>query len=241
MTNYFQETRPVEPDEPRVLYSSADGIGHVEINRPLLLNAMNADVHHGIVDGLRQADADDDVRVVILSGKGKAFSAGGDRGQSAEERAKQIPAVPLDTGLAIWNCRKPVIAAVQGYCLGQGAELAAIADITIAADDARFGEVQINMGVGPPIFSAPVAMGIKQVKEYLLTGDHLDAYRALAIGFVNRVVPRDRLMEEAMITARRIASLPAKGVQGDKALINAHYERQGFLDSLQDAKEKFGR
>ncbi|MCU1690421.1 MAG: enoyl-CoA hydratase, partial [Jatrophihabitantaceae bacterium] len=112
MTNYFQETRPVEPDEPRVLYSSADGIGHVEINRPLLLNAMNADVHHGIVDGLRQADADDDVRVVILSGKGKAFSAGGDRGMSAEERAKQIPAVPLDTGLAIWNCRKPVIAAV---------------------------------------------------------------------------------------------------------------------------------
>lgn len=241
MTNYFQETRPVEPDEPRVLYSSADGIGHVEINRPLLLNAMNADVHHGIVDGLRQADADDDVRVVILSGKGKAFSAGGDRGMSAEERAKQVPAVPLDTGLAIWNCRKPVIAAVQGYCLGQGAELAAIADITIAADDARFGEVQINMGVGPPIFSAPVAMGIKQVKEYLLTGDHLDAYRALAIGFVNRVVPRDRLMEEAMVTARRIASLPPKGVQGDKALINAHYERQGFLDSLQDAKEKFGR
>ncbi len=241
MTNYFQETRPVEPDEPRVLYSAADGIARVEINRPLLLNAMNADVHHGIVDGMRQADADDDVRVVILSGKGRAFSAGGDRGQSAEERARQIPAVPLDTGLAIWNCRKPVIAAVQGYCLGQGAELAAICDITIAADDARFGEVQINMGVGPPIFSAPSAMGIKQVKEYLLTGDHLDAYRALAIGFVNRVVPRDRLIEEALVTARRIASLPAKGVQGDKALINAHYERQGFLDSLQDAKEKFGR
>jgi enoyl-CoA hydratase len=237
----FRDNRPVEPDEPRVLYSAADGIAHVEINRPLLLNAINAWVHLGIQEGMAAADADDDVRVVVLSGRGRAFSAGGDRGQSEQERAAAPKVTGADTGLAIWNCRKPVIAAVQGYCLGQGAELAAIADITIAADDARFGEVQINIGAGPPIFSAPFAMGLKQVKEYLYTGEHLDAHRAKEVGLVNRVVPRDRLMEEAMRLAARIASLPPKGVQGDKKLINGVYERAGILDAISAAAEAFGR
>jgi enoyl-CoA hydratase/carnithine racemase len=239
--NYFRDTRPVEPDEPRVLYHADEHIAHVAINRPLVMNAIHADVHHGIVDGMQQADADDDVHVVILSGKGRAFSVGGDRGQSPEERAAMRPASSIETGLAIWNCRKPVIAAVQGYCLGQGAEIAAICDLTIAADDARFGEVQINMGSGPPIFSAPSVMGIKQVKEYLLTGEHFSAQRALEVGMVNKVVPRDRLMDEALVLARRLASLPPRGVQLDKKLINDAYERAGFVESLQAAWSGFGR
>jgi enoyl-CoA hydratase/carnithine racemase len=238
--NYFRDTRPVEPDEPRVLYRAEEHIAHVVINRPLVLNAIHADVHRGIVDGLQQADADDEVRVVILSGKGRAFSVGGDRGLSPEERAAMEPADSIDTGLAIWNCRKPVIAAVQGYALGQGAEIAAICDLTIAADDARFGEVQINMGAGPPIFSAPSVMGIKQVKEYLLTGEHFTAQHALDVGLVNRVVPRDRLMDEALVVARRLAALPPRGVQGNKKLINEAYERAGFLDSLKAAYASFG-
>ena len=205
--NHFRDSRPVEPDEPRVLYRVEEHVAHVVINRPLLLNAIHADVHHGIVDGMRQADADNEVRVVILSGKGRAFSAGGDRGLTPEERAAMKPANAVDTALSIWNCRKPVIAAVQGYALGQGAEIAAICDMTVAADDARFGEVQVNLGSGPPIFSAPSAMGIKQVKEYLLTGEHFTAQRALEVGLVNKVVPRDRLMEEALVLARRLAAL----------------------------------
>ena len=238
--NYFRDSRPAEPDEPRVLYRVEEHIAHVVINRPLVLNAIHADVHHGIVDGMRQADADEEVRVVILSGKGRAFSAGGDRGLTPQERAAMKPANSVDTALAIWNCRKPVIAAVQGYALGQGAEIAAICDMTIAADDARFGEVQVNMGSGPPIFSAPSAMGIKQVKEYLLTGEHFTAQRALEVGLVNKVVPRDRLMEEALVLARRLASLPPKAVQGDKKLINDAYERAGFIDALKAARSTFG-
>jgi enoyl-CoA hydratase/carnithine racemase len=238
--NYFRDTRPVEPDEPRVLYSAEDHIAHVVINRPLLLNAIHNGVHHGLVEGFQQADADDEVRVVILSGKGRAFCAGGDRGLSPEEAAALPPAKAIDTALAIWNCRKPVIAAVQGYALGQGAEIAAICDLTIAADDARFGEVQINMGAVPPIFSAPSVMGIKQVKEYLLTGDHFSAQHALEVGMVNKVVARDRLMEETLVVARRIASLPPQGVQNDKKLINESYERAGILDSLQAAWDTLG-
>jgi enoyl-CoA hydratase len=149
------------------------------------------------------------------------------------------PAAAIDTGLAIWNCRKPIIAAVQGYCLGQGAEIAAICDLTIAADDARFGEVQINLGSGPPIFAAPSTMGIKQVKEYMLTGDQFSAQRALEMGLVNRVVPRDRLMDEALLVARRIASLPPQGVQGVKKLINDAYERTGFIESMTEAWSAF--
>jgi enoyl-CoA hydratase/carnithine racemase len=237
----FRKNRPAEPDEPRVLYSVADHIGHVQLNRPAVLNAMNAAVHRGIVESLGQADADDEVRVVVLSAKGRAFSAGGDRGQTREEMDAMPSADPLDTGLAIWNCRKPVIAAVQGYCLGQGAEVAAICDITIASDDARFGEVQINLGAGPPIFAAPSTMHIKQVKEYMLTGDQFSAHRAMEFGLVNRVVPRDRLMEETLIVARRIASLPPKTVQGDKKLINDAYDRAGFTESLRAARSSFGR
>src|ERR1700744_2833325 len=102
--NYFRDTRPVEPDEPRVLYRVEEHIAHVVINRPLVLNAIHADVHRGIQDGMRQADADDEVRVVILSGKGRAFSVGGDRGLSPEERAAMEPADSIDTGLAILKC-----------------------------------------------------------------------------------------------------------------------------------------
>jgi enoyl-CoA hydratase/carnithine racemase len=236
----FRKNRPAEPDEPRVLYAAGDHIAHVQLNRPSVLNAMNAEVHRGIVESLRRADADDEVRVVVISGKGRAFSAGGDRGQSREELAAMPPADPLDTGLAIWNCRKPVIAAVQGYCLGQGAEVAAICDLTIASDDARFGEVQINLGAGPPIFAAPSTMHIKQVKEYMLTGDQFSAHRALEFGLVNRVVPRDRLMDETLTVARRIASLPPGTVQGDKKLINDAYDRAGFTASLRAARSTFG-
>src|ERR1700760_4195871 len=89
--NYFRETRPAEPDEPRVLYRVEEHIAHVVINRPLVLNAIHADVHRGIVDGMRRADADDEVRAVVLSGKGRAFSVGGDRGLSPEERGAEGP------------------------------------------------------------------------------------------------------------------------------------------------------
>jgi enoyl-CoA hydratase len=234
----FRRTE-AEADEPRVLFRVDGPIAHVELNRPTLLNAINADVHNGIVDGMRRADADDDVRVVVLSAKGRAFSAGGDRGLTPEERAQMKPADPIDTALAIWKCRKPVIAAVQGYCLGQGAEIVAICDMVIAADDARFGEVQINLGAGPPIFSAPSTMNIMRLKEYMLLGEQLSAHRAMEFGLVSRVVAKERLTQEVMLVADRLASLSPKAVQGDKKLINDSYERAGFLDSLRAARATF--
>ena len=232
----FRREDGAEPDEPRVLYRVEGPVAFVELNRPTLLNAINFDVHRGIVSSMHQAGADESVLVVVLSGKGRAFSAGGDRGTTAEERAREEFADPLDTALAIWECPKPVIAAVQGYCLGQGAEIVAVCDLAIAADDARFGEVQINLGATPPIFAAPPNMTIKHVKEYLLTGEQISAHKAQELGLVNRVVPRDRLSEEVMFVANRIASLSPRAVQSDKKLINDAYERMGFLDSLRAAR-----
>jgi enoyl-CoA hydratase/carnithine racemase len=221
-----------------VLYSVDAHVAHAQLNRPSVLNAINLEVHYGLRDALRRADAADDVHVLVLSGRGRAFCAGGDLGAGREDRAEVHPVdAAVDTGLAIWNCRKPVIAAVQGYCLGQGAELAAICDLTIAADDARIGEVEITLGAGPPLFSSPPTMTIKRLKEYLLGGEQYSADRAMEIGLVNRVVPRDRLMDEVMVVARRLASLPPTAVQGDKRLINLHYERMGFLASLHAAAE----
>jgi enoyl-CoA hydratase len=232
----FRREDGAEPDEPRVLYRVEGPVAFVELNRPTLLNAINFDVHRGIVSGVRQAGADENVRVVVLSGKGRAFSSGGDRGTTADERAREEFADPLDTALAIWECPKPVIAAVQGYCLGQGAEIVAVCDLAIAADDARFGEVQINLGATPPIFAAPPNMTIKHVKEYLLTGEQISAHKAHELGLVNRVIPRDRLSDEVMFVANRIASLSPRAVQSDKKLINDAYERMGFLDSLRAAR-----
>jgi enoyl-CoA hydratase/carnithine racemase len=237
-------TRPLEPtekaelDEALVLYSVDDSVAHAQLNRPSALNAINLEVHKGLRDALQRAGEDDNVHVLVLSGKGRAFSAGGDLRAGPEDRAQVHPVqAAVETGLAIWNCRKPVIAAVQGYCLGQGAELAAMCDLTIAADDARIGEVEIRLGASPPLFSSPPAMTIKQLKEYLLSGEQYSAHRAMEVGLVNRVVPRDRLMDEVMVVARRLASLSPTAVQGDKRLINQHYERMGFLDSIHAAAE----
>jgi enoyl-CoA hydratase/carnithine racemase len=232
----FRREDGAEPDEPRVLYRVEGPVAFVELNRPTLLNAINFDVHRGIVSGMHQAAADEDVLVVVLAGRGRAFSSGGDRGQTAEERDQEEFADPLHTALAIWECPKPVIAEVQGYCLGQGAEIVAVCDLAIAADDARFGEVQITLGGTPPIFAAPPNMTIKQLKEYLLTGEQISAHKAQELGLVNRVVPRDRLHDEVMFVANRIASLSAQAVQSDKKLINDAYERMGFLDSLHAAR-----
>jgi enoyl-CoA hydratase/carnithine racemase len=241
-TNRSEGVANVEPDEPRVLYSVDSHVAHAQLNRPSVLNAINLEVHHGLRDARRRAAEDDSVHVLVLSGKGRAFSAGGDLRAGPEDRTQEHPiTAAVDTGLAIWNCRKPVIAAVHGYCLGQGAELAAICDLTIAADDARIGEVEITLGAGPPLFSSPPAMTIKHLKEYLLSGDQYSAHRALEIGLVNRVVPRDRLMAEVMILAHRLASLSPAAVQGDKRLINQHYERMGFLESLHAAAEHLKR
>jgi enoyl-CoA hydratase/carnithine racemase len=132
-------------------------------------------------------------------------------------------------GQAIWNPAKPVIAAVRGHCLGEACELAAVCDFTVAARSARFGEVQINHGWGPPVPIAPFAVGLRQAKEVLLLGEMFDSELARQIGLVNRMVDDKDLDAEVARIAGRIAGLKPETVAANKRLINGRYERAGFV------------
>ena len=209
-----------------VLYRSAGSTAQLTLNRPEALNALNGAMHHGLLEGLERAASDDAIRAVVIRGQGRAFSAGGDLKAVAAGEDVGHPAV---LGQAIWNLAKPVIAAVHGYCLGQAYELAAVCDITVAAQSARFGEVEINHGWGPPVPVTPFALGLKRAKEMLLLGEMIDAELALQIGLVNRVVADEGLDAEVARIAARIAGLAAAAVAANKRLVNGVYERAGFM------------
>jgi enoyl-CoA hydratase/carnithine racemase len=212
-------------DGGAVLYRPAGSLAEITLNRPEVLNAINGAMHRGILEALERAASDDAIRAVVIRGSGRAFSAGGDLKAVA---AGEDVGHPVALGQAIWNLAKPVIAAVHGYCLGQACELAAVCDLTVAATSARFGEVEINHGWGPPLPVTPFALGLKQAKEILLLGEMIDAELALRIGLVNRVVDDTGLDSEVARIASRIAGLKPEAVAANKRLVNGRYERAGF-------------
>jgi enoyl-CoA hydratase/carnithine racemase len=211
-----------------VRYQADGPVARITLNRPEALNAINGVMHRGILAALARAEADDAVRVVVLRGGGRAFSAGGDLKAVA---AGEEMGHPSALGAAIWHLGKPVVAVVHGYCLGQAFELAAACDLTIAGESARFGEVEINHGWGPPLPITPFAVTLKRAKEILLLGEVFGAREALALGVVNRVVPDAGLDEETATVTARLATLAPAAVTANKRLVNQVYEAAGFLGS----------
>jgi enoyl-CoA hydratase len=209
-----------------VRYETDGPVARITLNRPGKLNAINGQVHDGILSTLARAEADDAVRVVVLRGSGRAFSAGGDlKAVAAGEKMGH----PSALGAAIWNLGKPVVAAVHGYCLGQACELATACDLTIAAESAQFGEVEVNHGWGPPLPITPFAVTLKRAKEILLLGEVFSARQALELGLVNWVVPDSELDAETARVTSRIAALAPAAVAANKHLVNRVYEDAGFL------------
>ena len=226
--------QPVEIPPPSiddVLYESRDGFGVITLNRPVVLNAVNWSILRRLEAALDAADVDDNAQALILTGAGRAFCAGGDIQSTPPDDDLPTP-TGRDLYMRIWNNPKPVIAAVRGYAVGQGSELAAMCDLTIATEDAVFGELQIRHGFGPPMLIAPYVVGLKQAKEILMLGERIPAKDALRMGLINKVVPDDALMAEAETMAARLAALPAKTVRGNKMLVNRVYEIAGFLQGL---------
>jgi len=209
-----------------VLYRAAGSVAELTLNRPEALNAINGAMHRGLLEGLERAAGDDAIRVVVIRGEGRAFSAGGDLKAVAAGEDVGHPAVLAQV---IWNLAKPVIAAVHGYCLGQAYEVAAVCDMTVATASATFGEVEINHGWGPPVPVTPFALGLKRAKEMLLLGEMITAELAMQIGLVNRVVADEELDAEVASIADRIVGLKAEAVAANKRLVNAAYERAGFV------------
>jgi enoyl-CoA hydratase/carnithine racemase len=223
------EIPPPSPND--VLYENDGSVVRITLNRPTVLNAMNKNVQRLLYGFLEKADQDEAVNVIVLTGAGRAFTAGGDLYASLYPDDEPAPG-GMDVQMKIWAMSKPVIAAVRGHAVGQGCELAGICDFTIAAEDARFGEIQIRHGGGIPVLITPFLVGLKKAKEILLLGEQLDAFEAHRIGLVNKVVPVEKLQEEAMSLAKKLADLPQAAVRQNKILINRVYELAGFREAL---------
>jgi enoyl-CoA hydratase len=224
-------------------YSADGAIARIRLNRPKKLNAINAEMLDGLTAALDQAEADENIRVVLLSGEGRAFSAGFDldigapaEGITPAEHTRRELRRDFDLIMRFWDCPKPTIAAVHGYCLGSSMEITAVCDITVAAEDCLFGAPEVRFGSGIVYLILPWVIGLKQAKELLLTGDDkVDALRAASMGLVNKIVPADRLMTETDAIAQRIAANNEVAVRLTKRAIQRSVEIAGLRDALDQA------
>ncbi|MEM3510523.1 MAG: enoyl-CoA hydratase/isomerase family protein, partial [Nitrososphaerales archaeon] len=181
-----------------ILYEKKNGVAWITINRPQVMNALDIETRKEMLTALLDADADEEVRAVVLTGAGdKAFSAGADlrifRDMTPKE-ARRYVKLAKQVARTIETLSKPVIAVVKGYAFGGGLELALSCDMIVASEDAKFGQTEINVGLIPGVGGTqrlPRAVGIRKAKEMIYLGQMIDAQEAYRLGLVNRVVPRD--------------------------------------------------
>lgn len=240
--------------EPLLLVTTQDSYALVRINRPDLLNALSMQVMQEMVETLETLDRDPAVRCIILTGDEKAFAAGADIMEMAEASAMEM--LHRDQ-FARWDrirrIKKPIIAAVSGFALGGGCELTMICDIIIASETARFGQPEINLGVMPGAGGTQRltrAVGKAKAMEMVLTGRMITAEEALRLGLVNKVVPVEYYLEEAIAWAKEIASKPPIAVRLAKESVlksfdttiegGLEFERKNFYLLFASADQKEG-
>ena len=217
-------------------------IATLTLNRPDRLNAMDQPMLDEMLSACDTVEADPAVRVLVLTGAGKAFSAGFDlQAQAAHppdgaEEWAPVLRKDFDAVMRFWHLSKPTIAAVRGPALAGGCELAMACDLTIAADDARFGEPELQFGAGIVVMLLPWLAGPKKAKEILLLGlDDLSAEEALRLGMINRVVPAGQELAVAQRLARQMAVIDPGVVRQTKAAINRSMQIAGLDDALEAA------
>jgi enoyl-CoA hydratase len=208
-----------------LLFQLKDGIATITVNRPDKLNALNSVVIAELGEAIRSVESDPTARGVILTGAGeKAFVAGADIGEVAgqtPEQGKTRSLVGQEVFRQFEALRKPVVAAVNGFCLGGGCELAMACHLRIASERARFGQPEVKLGIAPGYGGTvrlPRLVGRARALELLLTGDMIDAQEAWRIGLVNRVVPADRLLAEA---EKLLGAILAQGPLAVAAVLEA--------------------
>jgi len=210
-----------------LLYEKEDGIGIVTINRPRSLNALNGEVYTELYEVFQEIEDDPEVRVVILTGSGeRAFVAGADIAEMQPQSSLEIGSL-MDSGRKafdrICTLSKPVIAAINGFALGGGCELAMCCDLRIASENAKFGQPEINLGIIPGAGGTQRLarlVGMTRAKELIYTGDMVDAKTAFMMGLVNKVVPPGSLMTEAKELARKMLSKSSIALSLAKKAIN---------------------
>ena len=212
-----------------IIVEVSDHVALIKLNRPDALNALSSELLKELADAVQAAEANDAVRVMVITGSEKAFAAGADIKEMSEKSFVEVYAGdmfgPETTVLS--NARKPIIAAVSGYALGGGCELAMMCDFIIAADNAKFGQPEINLGVIPGIGGTQRLtrfVGKSKAMEMILTGRFMDAEEAERSGLVSRVVPSKELLEEVMMTAGKIAEKSSLAAMAAKETVNVAYE-----------------
>jgi len=221
-----------------LIYEALGAVVRITLNRPKVLNALNLDLKREIEAALAEAEAEEAVRAVILTGAGRAFSAGydidvaGKTAMPAADEWRDKLKDHLDNLMKVWDCAKPVIAAVNGYAVGGGMDLCMVCDLTVASDQANFGAPEIRHSSAPPTLILPWLIGLKQAKELLYTGDLIDAQEAHRLGLVNRVVPHGALQDEALKLANRLALVPPKALRINKEAIHRTYDIMGLRQAL---------
>ena len=225
---------------PLVHYAVDGKVGIVTLDRPDKLNAISLDLKHQLVERFREADRDPATSVVVLRSEGRSFCSGYDISPNPARAARRgntlawHESLTDDVALEMtpWDMVKPVIASVQGHCLGGGCELAMMCDLTIAADDAVFGEPEIRFSNVGPALIMPFVIGYKRARELLYLGDSIDAETALRYGMVNRVVPRAELAATTLKFARRLALISPEALAGTKLAINRGADAAGFRNAI---------
>jgi len=219
---------------PEAVRVESDGpVRIVRLFRPDQLNAVNADLHLGLTRVFPLLSADTDARVAVVTGEGRAFSAGGDFNlldRMVKDRAlrHRVIAEGRELVLNMIRCRVPVIAAVNGPAVGLGCSVVALSDVVYMAESAYLSDPHVMVGLvaadGGPL-TWPLHMSLLLAKEYAFTGDRISATRAKEIGLANHVCPDDEVLSAALAAARKIASLPRQAVEATKRALNLHVER----------------
>lgn len=240
-------------DEP------AEGVRRITLNRPEKRNALFHPLRGEILAALREADQDDSIRVSVIRGAGKCFSAGYDLGGGNEgldlpfftaQGDGQWPRHVTEGWMSIWDLAKPVIAQVHGYCLAGGSELASGCDLIYVAEDAQIGYPAVRFGVPDMHFHA-WTIGMRKAMEAMLTGDSMSGLEAVRLGWANDAFPVDELDEKVVTVASKIAKIPPDIVQINKRVVHRQMEVMGLrtgirigtelcaLGTLQDSMREF--
>ncbi len=239
-------TSPDGPTEPLVLVDDpAPGVRRLTLNRPAKRNALNNPLRGELLDALQAPDDDADVGVTIVRGAGTCFSAGYDLGGGNEGTELphftaggegQWPRHVTETWMGIWDLAKPVIAQVHGYCLAGGSELATGCDLVYVADDAQMGYPAVRFGVPDMQFHAWF-LGMRAAMEMMVTGDSISGTEAVELGWANRAFAAERLDDEVLAVAERIARLPSDIVALNKRTVHRGMEVMGLRAAIRAGTE----
>jgi enoyl-CoA hydratase len=230
-----------------ILTETKDFITYITLNNPSKMNALSDELWEEFGNVMDRVTADDMTKVIVIRGTEKAFSAGWDL--TPKKPPKKPPANVIEWKATtefmngsmwkVWNCPKPVIAQVRGYCLGGGCDLSMVCDLTFASEGAVFGEPEIMFNSHPPFEIVAWVLGLKKAKQFILTGEYIDAKEAERVGLITKCLPDDELDAEVKRVATRMSRMPVVAMMMNKRSLNRCFEYAGLRDGIEAGADGF--